>query len=97
MGAFGNYYTVPKYQIDYYQNKPIEVVANFAPTKKYKPEYFLYITEDQVRHTFKIEYIKWMREYKDYDAFCCLYSNYGRQHEIILRYHKSLCIWTIPI
>jgi hypothetical protein len=58
MGAFGNYRQPIIYQIDYSKNKPIEVIANFASSGKYKPEYFRYITEDQEAHTFKINSIK---------------------------------------
>jgi hypothetical protein len=97
MGAFGNYHQPIKYQIDYTHNKPIEVIANFNTEGKYKPEYFRYIADNDEQFTYKIDSIKYFREYDNYDLFCCGYTNHGKQYEILLRFHTIHCLWTLPI
>lgn len=97
MGAFANYRPPYKYQIDYTQNKPVDVNVTFNTEGKYKPESFVFITPDQERHIYKIQSILWQRSYDFYDTFCCVYTNYGKQHEILLRFHIQQCLWTIGI
>jgi hypothetical protein len=97
MGAFGNYPIPHKYEVDFTQNQPVAVNVTFNTIGKYKPESFVYITPDQERHIYKIQTIRWQRPYDHYDAFCCVYTNYGKQYEILLKFHIKQCVWTISI
>lgn len=95
MGAFGNYHYNPKPEIDFSQLRTVLVVANFNTEGKFKPEYFRVVNSDQSESTFKIDVIKYIREYHNRILFCCLYSNYGRQHEVSLVFYVSERVWVI--
>jgi hypothetical protein len=96
MGAFGNYPTPHKFQIDFTRNRPVEVIANFNTEGKYIPIYFKYVTDDQEQHIYKIDAIKYSREYNHHTSFCCVYTNFGRKYEILLHFYVNECIWCMP-
>ncbi|MDF2511101.1 MAG: hypothetical protein K0S04_967 [Herbinix sp.] len=97
MGAFGNYARQLKYSIDFNQERPIEVTVLFYPDGKYRPNYFRYISDTSERYTYKIDLVKYVRNFAHYDLFCCTYTNYGLRHEVILKYYHAHSIWTTPI
>lgn len=96
MGAFGNYPAPKKFEVDYTKNHPVQVVANFNPEGKFIPIYFKYVDDDQSEYTYKIESIKYSREYKHHTSFCCVYINHGRKYEILLHFYVNECIWVLP-
>lgn len=97
MGAFGNYHHNPKLETDFSQLRTVSVIANFNTNGKIRPEYFRLVNPDQSEETFKIDFIKYTRDYDNPSRilFCCLYKNYGRQFEVGLMFYVMECIWTI--
>lgn len=95
MGAFGNYYYNPKLEIDFSQLKTVSVITNFNAEGRFKPEYFRVINPDQSETTFKIDTVKFTREYDNRILFCCVYTNNRRQCEIILIFYVLECCWVI--
>jgi hypothetical protein len=97
MGAFGNYPAPKKFEIDYSKNRPIEVIASFNIEGKFIPLYFKYVAEDQTAYKYKIDAIKYTRDYDRSTLFCCLYTNNGKQYELLLSYWHNEHLWTIPV
>jgi hypothetical protein len=96
MSAFGKYPSPVLHEINYDLCQPIEVIASFNPEGKFIPFYFKYVAADQTVYKYKIEAIKYTRDYDQSTLFCCLYTNNGKQYELLLSYWSKDCIWTIP-
>jgi hypothetical protein len=95
MGAFGNYPYNPKPETDFSKLRTVSVIANFNTEGKFIPIYFRYVNPDESEQTIKIDAIKFTREKADRILFCCLFTNYGRQQEVILTFYIKECIWVI--
>lgn len=95
MGAFGNYPHIEKPKIDFSQLNTVSVIANFNPEGKIKPEYFKFVNADQSEKTIKIDSIKYTKEYDNRISFCCIYTIYGKQREVMLTFYVAECIWVI--
>lgn len=95
MGAFGNYPYNPKLETDFSQLKTISVIANFNTEGNFKPEYFHVVNSDQSETTYKIETVKFTREYDNpyRILFCCMFNNNCWQQEINLVYYVMKCRW----
>jgi hypothetical protein len=77
------------------ENQPVAVIANFAADGRLIPVYFRYDSEDFLKYTYKIDGIKFTRDKKDCILFCCLFTNGGIQHEVILTFYYNDCIWKL--
>jgi len=97
MGAFGNYNPPTKYNIDFIKNRHIDVITSFKADGNFIPIYFKYVTDDQEQHIYKINSIKYTRELHRHILFCCLYTNEGKQYELLLSFYVEECLWTIPV
>ena len=97
MGAFGNYAKQLKYSIDFDHEKAVDVTALFYADGKYRPKYFRYSSDTCERYSYKIDFIKYVRNFTYYDLFCCTYINYGINQEILLKYYHAYSIWTMSI
>jgi hypothetical protein len=95
MGAFGNYPYNPKPETDFSKLRTVSVIANFNTEGKFIPIYFRLVNPDQSEDTIKIDAIRFIREKSDSILFCCLYTSYGRQQEVLLRFYIKECRWTI--
>lgn len=73
----------------------VAVLANFNASGKIKPEYIRYTLYDQSIATVKVESIKYRKDYGTHIVFCCLFTNYGRQNEVLLTYHINDHRWSI--
>lgn len=95
--AFGNYPYNPKPVIDFDKLNAVPVVATFNTDGKIRPDYFGYTNPDEFMEKFKVEAIKYTREYDNpcRILFCCVYSNYGRQLEVNLVFYVMECMWII--
>ena len=95
MGAFGNYPYNPKPVIDFDKLNTVSVIVNFNVGGKIKPEYFRYINSDESEQTIKIDTVKFTRDKGERISFCCMFTNHGRQQEVILTFYVIECIWII--
>jgi hypothetical protein len=94
---FLNHYTPPKYYIDFTKNQAVSVIVNFAADGRFMPVYIRYISSDQSEITYKIDSVKWFRDYSNRIVFCCFITNYGKQVEVLLSFHLMECTWTMSI
>jgi thiamine pyrophosphokinase len=95
MFSYSVHHYNPKPETDFSQLRTVSVVANFNTIGKFKPEYFRVVNSDQSEATFKIDAIKYTREYDNRILFCCLYSNHGKQLEVGLMFYINECVWVI--
>jgi hypothetical protein len=95
MGAFGNYPQPQKFQLDLSDKHPVSVVTSFTTDGRFIPLYFKYEAEDQQSYTYKINNIKYFREYEHHFLFSCLYNNGRNQYEVLLSFWTEQCVWTI--
>jgi hypothetical protein len=97
MGAFGYHTHNPKPVIDFSQMKTVSVIATFNAEGKIRPDYFNYINPDGSMDKFKIESIKYTRDYS-YPSrilFCCVYKSYNKHHEVNLIFYVMEHMWVI--
>jgi hypothetical protein len=94
---FGTFRSQPKYQIDFDHETPVAVLANFSVSGKYYPAIIKHELPDQSIVTYHIDKVKVTKTYDNYDMFYCFVTNFGRQNEIIVKYHFMQHIWTIAI
>ena len=95
--AFGNYPHNPKPEIDFSQLRTVPVIATFNTEGKIRPDYFSCTNPDQSIEKFKIETIKYTREYDNPNRilFCCIYKNYSKRHEVNLVFYVMERKWII--
>jgi hypothetical protein len=95
--AFGNYPHNPKQIIDFDKLHVVPVVTTFNTEGKIRPDYFGFTNPDGSVEKFKIETVKYTREYDNPSRilFCCSYKNYGKLYEVNLVYYIRECRWTI--
>ena len=77
--------------------QPIVVIANFTKDGKIRPEIIRYALPDESYVQVKVDQIKYYRDNSGHLVFCCLFTNYGRQYEILLTYHIKDHCWTMQI
>jgi hypothetical protein len=94
---FFNHSVQSNNKIDFTHNNPVNVCATFNTLGKIRPDYIRCEDFNQEFHTFKIDSIKYTREYDNRILYCCSITNYGRKIEILLSFHIRQCIWTMYI
>jgi hypothetical protein len=95
MGAFGNYSYNPKPKTDFSQLRTIPVIATFNAEGKIRPDYFRITNTDQSVDTYKIDTVKYTKDYDNRIVFYCLFTNGKRQQEVNLVFYVMECIWTV--
>lgn len=95
MGAFGNHHYNTKPVTDFTKLRTVSVIANFNTEGKFIPLYFRIVNPDQSEQTFKIDSVKFTREYDNRILFCCLFTNHNQQQEVNLTFYVMECVWTI--
>lgn len=81
--------------VDAFNLQTVDVIANFTKDGRFRPEFIRYTVYDQSKVSVKIDAIRSVKEYNGYTVFCCLYTNYGRQCEVLLTYHDKDHVWTM--
>jgi hypothetical protein len=95
--AYGNYSYNNNKQIDFSQLRSVPVIATFNTEGKIRPDYFGYTNPDESVEKLKIKSIKYTREYNHPARmlFCCVYNNYGKQHEASLMFYVDEYMWVL--
>lgn len=95
MGAFGNYHHNPKPVTDFTKLRTVPVIANFNTEGKIRPEYFRVVNPDQSEKTYKIDAVKVSKVNGNVISFICLFTNYGKQREVLLKFYVEESKWTV--
>jgi hypothetical protein len=85
----------PQHQIDYNKYQPIYVYSHTDMDGNIRPLSFIYITEDGIRITLKIDEIKYTKDINGGFLYNCIVTNYGKQQEVILTYYVKQHIWVM--
>jgi hypothetical protein len=91
-----NYYPTPQHKAsDCSQQYPVSVIVNFAADGRFLPVYIQFEAEDCSRYTMKVDGIRYTKEKHDYFTFCCLITNQGIQHQVLLSFYVKDCKWVL--
>jgi hypothetical protein len=92
-----NYSYTYKRKDQFSGNQPVAVIANFAVDGRFKPVYFQYVAEDSTEYTFKVDGVRYTKDKPDRIGFCCLFTNEGTQHQVMLTFYFQECIWKLEV
>lgn len=97
MCPFGNHNTNHKPATYFTKLRTVPVIATFNVEGKIRPDYFVYTNPDESIEKFKIESIKYTREYNNPSRilFCCNYKNYGKLYVVNLVFYVNERRWVI--